>query len=81
MTCRPWYPASVSRLTGLLARFLEAAGMLPLLAGFSETEVEFDSADVPPSEFEIWLAKQKGLPAPEGVPGRPAKAPLTRPEG
>jgi dienelactone hydrolase len=55
--------------------------MVVLLSGFTGTEVEFNSKDVPPSKFKIRLAKQKGLPAPEGAPGLPLKATLTKPEG
>ena len=59
----------------------ESADKVSMLSGFTVTEVEFTSMDVPPSEFKIRLAKQKGLPAPEGTPGLPVKAILTKPEG
>ena len=58
-----------------------AAGMILVLSGFAGTSVEFDSADVPPSKFKIRLAKQNGLPVPDGTPGLPVKATLTRPDG
>jgi dienelactone hydrolase len=68
-------------LPNLLSRYLAAMGMVVLLSGFTVIEVEFNSIDVPPSKFKIRLAKQKGLPAPEGIPGLPVKATLTKPEG
>ena len=76
-------PSTVSAIQAiaLLARCLAVAGMVILVAGFSTIEVEFISADVPPSEFKIRQAKLKGLPAPEGVPGLPVTASLTTPEG
>jgi dienelactone hydrolase len=74
-------PASVINASNLLTRYLTAMGMVVLLSGFAVTEVEFNSADVPPSKFKIRLAKQKGLPEPKGVKGLPVKATLTKPEG
>ena len=74
-------PASVINASNLLTRYLTAMGMVVLLSGFTVTEVEFNSADVPPSKFKIRLAKQKGLPEPKGVQGIPVKATLTKPEG
>ena len=68
-------------LPNLITPSLAAIGMVVLLSGFTVTEVEFNSMDVPPSKFKIRLAKQKGLPAPEGTPGLPVKATLTKPEG
>ncbi len=73
--------ASVINASNLLTRYLTAIGMVILLSGFTAAEVEFNSADVPPSKFKIRLAKQKGLPAPKGVQGLPVKATLTKPEG
>jgi hypothetical protein len=67
--------------SNLLTRHLTAMGMVVLLSGFTVTEVEFNSADVPPSKFKIRLAKQKGLPEPKGVQGLPVYATLTKPEG
>ena len=64
-----------------LGNCLSAIGMVFLLSGFDASEVEFNSVDVPPSKFKIRWAKQKGLPAPEGSPGLPVKAILTKPEG
>ena len=72
---------SVINLSSLLTRFLVAVGTATLLSGFSVTEVVFDSMEVPPSKFKVRLAKQKGLPAPEGTPGSPVKATLTKPVG
>jgi dienelactone hydrolase len=75
------FPVSVINASNLLTRYLTAMGMVVLLSGFTVTEVEFNSADVPPSKFKIRLAKQNGLPAPKGVQGLPVKATLTKPEG
>ena len=72
---------SAINLPNPLTRYLAAMAMVFLLSGFTVTEVEFNSMDVPPSEFKIRLAKQKGLPAPEGAPGLSVKATLTKPEG
>ena len=72
---------SVINLPNLLTRYSAAMAMVFLLSGFTVTEVEFNSMDVPPSKFKIRLAKQKGLPAPKGVPGLPVKATLAKPEG
>jgi dienelactone hydrolase len=74
-------PASVINASNLLTRYLTVMGMVVLLSGFTVTEVEINSADVPPSKFKVRLAKQKGLPAPKGVQGLPVKATLTKPEG
>jgi dienelactone hydrolase len=74
-------PTSVINASNLLTRHLTAMGMVVLLSGFSVTEVEFNSADVPPSKFKIRLAKQKGFPEPKGVQGLPVKATLSKPEG
>ena len=68
-------------LPNMLTRSLAAMGMVVLLSGFTVTEVEFNTADVPPSKLKIRLAKQNGLPAPEVGPGLPVKATLTKPEG
>lgn len=81
MTYNTRHSTSGINLPNLLTQFLAAMGMVVLLSGFTVTEVEFNSMDVPPSKFKIRLAKQKGLPAPEGVPGLPVKATLTKPEG
>jgi len=81
MSKSPLFPASVINASNLLIRYLTAMGMVVLLSGFAVTEVEFNSMDVPPSKFKIRQAKQKGLPAPEGVPGSPVKATLSKPEG
>jgi len=81
MTYSTRHSTSDINLANLLTPSLAAIGMLVLLSGFTVTEVEFNSMDVPPSKFKIRLAKQKGLPAPEGVPGLPVKATLTKPEG
>jgi dienelactone hydrolase len=81
MTYNTRHSTSGINLSNLLTQFLAAMGMVVLLSGFTVTEVEFNSMDVPPSKFKIRLAKQKGLPAPEGVPGLPVKATLTKPEG
>jgi len=81
MTYNTRHSKSGINLPNLLTLYLAAMGMVVLLSGFSVTEVEFNSMDVPPSKFKIRQAKQKGLPAPEGVPGSPVKATLTKPEG
>jgi dienelactone hydrolase len=81
MTYNTRHSTSGINLPNLLTRYLAAMGMVVLLSGFTVTKVEFNSMDVPPSKFKIRLAKQKGLPAPEGVPGSPVKAILTKPEG
>ena len=81
MTYNTRHSTSCINLVNLLTRSLAAIGMVVLLSGFTVIEVEFNSMDVPPSKFKIRLAKQKGLPAPEGVPGLPVKATLTKPEG
>ena len=81
MTYNPQYSTPGINLPNLLTRSLAAIGMVVLLSGFTVTEVEFNTADVPPSKFKIRLAKQKGLPAPEADPGLPVKATLTKPEG
>jgi len=81
MTYNTRYSTSGINLPNLLTRSLAAIGMVVLLSGFTVTEVEFNTADVPPSKFKIRLAKQKGLPAPEGSPGLSVKATLTKPEG
>ena len=81
MTNSSIFQILVINLSSQLNRSLVAVGMAALLSGFSVTEVEFNSMDVPPSKFKIRLAKQKGLPAPEGTPGLPVKATLTKPEG
>jgi len=70
-------PALMINVSKLLTRYLTVMGMVVLLSGFTVTEVEFNSMDVPPSKFKIRLAKQKGLPPPTGVPGLPVKATLT----
>ena len=80
MTYNTRYSTSCINLVNLLTRSLAAMGMVVLLSGFTVTEVEFNSADVPPSKFRIRLAKQKGLPAPEGTPGLPVKATLQNPK-
>jgi len=81
MTYNTRHSTSGINLPNLLTLYLTAIGMVVLLSGFSVTEVEYNSMDVPPSKFKIRQAKQKGLPAPEGVPGSPVKATLTKPEG
>ena len=81
MTYNPRHSTPGIKLPNLLTRYLTAMGMVVLLSGFTGIEVEFNTADVPPSKFKIRLAKQKGFPAPEGVPGLPVKATLTTPEG
>ena len=81
MSNSPSLPAPAINAPNLLTRYLTAMGMIILLSGFTVTEVEFNSADVPPSKFKIRLAKQKGLPEPKGVQGLPVKATLTKPEG
>jgi len=81
MTYNTRHSKSGINLPNLLTLYLAAMGMVVLLSGFSVTEVEFNSMDVPPSKFKIRQAKQKGLPAPEGVPGSPVKATLSKPEG
>ena len=73
--------SSIVSTSSLLIRPLAVIGMVILLSGFTGTDVEFNSMDVPPSKFKIRLAKQKGLPAPEGTPGLPVKAFLTKPGG
>jgi dienelactone hydrolase len=81
MTYNTRHLTSGINLPNLLTLSLAAIGMVVLLSGFTVTEVEFNSMDVPPSKFKIRQAKQKGLPAPEGVPGLSVKATLTKPEG
>ena len=81
MTYNTRHSTSGINLPNLLTLYLTAIGMVVLLSGFSVTEVEYNSMDVPPSKFKIRQAKQKGLPAPEGVPGSPVTATLTKPEG
>jgi dienelactone hydrolase len=81
MTYNTRHSTSGINLPNLLTPSLAAIGMVVLLSGFTVTKVEFNSMDVPPSKFKIRLAKQKGLPAPEGAPGLPVKATLTKPEG
>jgi len=71
----------VIRAPSLFTRQLAAIGMLVLLSGFGVTEVEFDSADVPPSEFARRLARQKGLPEPGAVQGARLQARLAKPDG
>ncbi len=81
MTYNARHSTSSINLSKLLAPSLAAIGMVVLLSGFTVAEIEFNSMDVPPSKFKIRQAKQKGLPTPEGVPGLPVKATLTKPEG
>jgi hypothetical protein len=81
MTYNTRHSTSGINLPNLLTRSLAAIGMVVLLSGFTVTEVEFNTADVPPSKFKIRLAKQKGLRAPKAGPGLPVKATLTKPEG
>ena len=81
MTNSSRFQTSVINSSSLFTRYFAAMGMVVLLSGFTVTEVEFNSMDVPPSKFKIRQAKQKGLPAPEGVPGSPVKATLSKPEG
>lgn len=74
-------PSPLINLSNLLARFLVVVGMVLLLSGFTFTEIEFNSADVPPSKFKVRQAQQQGLPAPKGTPGLPVKATLSKPKG
>ena len=73
--------ATINNIFRLLSWSCVAIGLMVPLSVFAGTEVEFNSMDVPPSKFKIRLAKQKGLPVPEGTPGLPVKATLTKPEG
>lgn len=81
MTNRAWLPTPASDLPKMLKGCCASVGMIFLLSGFTVTSVEFNSEDVPPSQFKINLAKKKGLPAPRGTPGLPVKATLTKPVG
>ena len=72
---------SVHYQTKWFTRLLAAIGLVMLLSGFTSVEVEFISVGVPPSDFKIRLAEKKGLPPPEGDPGSPVTATLTKPEG
>lgn len=64
MTYNTRHSKSGINLPNLLTLYLAAMGMVVLLSGFSVTEVEFNSMDVPPSKFKIRQAKQKGFQLP-----------------
>ena len=81
MTYNTRHSTTGINLPALVTRYFTTIGLVVLLSGFTVTEVEFNSMDVPPSKFKIRLAKEKGLPAPKGVPGLPVKATLTKPDG
>ncbi len=71
----------IRKIFSLVKYLVLAPGVIILLSGFDSTRVQFSGPDVQASPFKIRMAKKKGLPVPEPVPGPVATGVLTKPDG